>query len=96
MTHDPEEKPELPKGRGRAVILPPGEKLRMFTEEELPQCSGPTRRIAFRADATDVDCLNRELDRLHEIAPSHIITVADALRSLIRRGAPPRKPSEDE
>lgn len=80
-------KPKQPRARGQAILIPPGEKRPEADLSAIPDIEGETIRIAFRADRTTVDLVNEHLDRLAKLAPGMVVTVSDAVRSLIHKGA---------
>jgi hypothetical protein len=78
--------PEMPRARGRAVVLKPGEKVLPPDLSLVPVLTGPNRRLAFRADHTTINCINEHLDRVGGTT-AHVISPSDAIRALIQRGA---------
>jgi len=78
---------ELPKHRGKAVVIGPGQKRLAVDLSMIPPLVGDTIRIGFRGDAATVDDINEHLDRLERCAPGMAISVSDGIRSLLKRGA---------
>jgi hypothetical protein len=77
-------KPKLPQPTSSAVVNTDGGKLsEQWDTSLLHQTLGETIRIGFRADHQTCDRLQRHIDRLEDKAPGLVITLSDALRSMI-------------
>jgi hypothetical protein len=83
---DPKPTLEVPKQRGRAVVIGPKQRRQPVDTSLIPALIGETIRIGFRGDAVTVGDINSHLDRLERRAPGLMISASDAIRSLIRRG----------
>jgi hypothetical protein len=78
----------MPARRARpARILKAGEKIPPPDPALIPDLTSETIRIGFRADSATVDAINTHLDRLDRLASGWTVSVSDAVRSLIQRGA---------
>ena len=85
---------DLPKPRGAAVMVGPDGKLPPADMSLVPPTTGDSIRAAFRADHVTLADMEEHLRRIEAMAPGAVITLTDAIRSLIQRGA--RAFREDE
>ena len=76
----------MPRARGRAVVLKPGEKVLAPDLRLIPVLTGPSRRLAFRADHVTTDCINAHLERVSKTTAT-VVSPSEAIRALIQRGA---------
>ena len=78
---------ELPKPSGKVVIYKVGEKRPPIDMTWIPQIEGETVALNLRCDRATVEAFEEHLRRLEDKAPGMVITLSDAVRSLIFRGA---------
>jgi hypothetical protein len=76
---------QLPKSRPIARVR--GGKRLEVDLSMVPPTTGESIRVAFRADTVTLADIEEHLRRLEARAPGIAITLTDAVRSLIQRGA---------
>ncbi len=77
---------ELPKPKSRAVVVKPGERLKVDMSM-VPHTTGESLQLSFRADPVTLQDIEEHLRRIEARAPGVAITLTDAVRSLVQRGA---------
>jgi hypothetical protein len=84
---------QLPKSRPIARVR--GGKRLEVDLSMVPPTTGESIRVAFRADTVTLADIEEHLRRLEARAPGIVITLTDAVRSLVQRGAEAYRQQDD-
>jgi hypothetical protein len=78
---------KLPKPHPVGVMFKVGEPRPEADMSLVPHTTGESLRVSFRADPVTLADIEQHLRRLEARAPGFVITLTDAVRSLIQEGA---------